>query len=159
MPLECKTNPLDVEGKDTKTICGTAEPVIVTGTFTGSEPLPPYSIGARVPGPDDCTITSILRPAWTFSDAWVTTTKDNVTTIQFFIIMRASTPGFQGPISVTQGKPVKGNETWFECELGDGGNTGSELWPTKCTMKFDPATKTLSLDAEWACNDLDPDHP
>lgn len=159
MPLDCKTNPLDLEGKETKTTCGTKADVTVTGTVTGTMPLAPYSIGLPVPGPDDCTAASLLRPAWTISDAWVTTTKDNETSIQFYIMLRASTPGYQSSISVMQGEPVAGNASWYECVLGGGGNTGSALWPTECKFQFDPAAKTLTIDADWSCNDLDPNHP
>jgi hypothetical protein len=81
--------------------------------------------------------------------------------------LAAEDRGFQYPIPIYQGEPVKGEdgkEGWYECEIGADGGNGLPLWPYKCRFMYEGQTGqgeagVLGLEAEWECRDLDGAHP
>lgn len=165
LPLNCITEPVKDDPNGNKTICDTDEDVTVKGSLLFSDPLPPYSIEDPLPVPDGCTLSSILNPTWIFSafqvdsNASAAAANDNSSAVVTFeIILQTQNPGFQFPVSITQGMQV-GDDQWYECDIGGGGNTGQLLWPRNCTMQYTPATMEITLKSDWVCSDLDPDHP
>jgi hypothetical protein len=126
--------------------------------------LRPYALEEPTPSTrgDGCTLTSILNPRWQFSHFGVTAGE-----VGFEVILAAEDRGFQYPIPIYQGEPVKGDgeeEGWYECEIGADGGNGLPLWPYKCRFKYEGQTGqgeagVLGLEAEWECRDLDGAHP
>lgn len=158
MPLTCTSIPL--ETVDTKLSCIYHEDVAVAGKLVSQQALAPYSLEEPVLGADDCTLSSIFNPQWTFSDFEVDFSPSNASSVSFGLILRTGSPGFQYPISITQGTtPVAGSGSWYPCVIGPNGNIGEVLWPTDCSFQYQPETKQLTFKADWACGDLDPDHP
>jgi hypothetical protein len=163
LPLSCTTTQAgsDTDGNFTsdKTSCINHGDVALAAEALTDISLTPYSIEDPTPGPDACTISSIYHPQWTFSAFEIDTEQDNSSSLYFEVILRTGSPGFQFPISIMQGAPVIGQSGWYNCNVGAGGDTGPPLWPTACTFNYKPATKGLTLKAQWTCSDLDEDHP
>ncbi|CAK7211578.1 hypothetical protein SCUCBS95973_001162 [Sporothrix curviconia] len=136
--------------------------ITVQGRVTHTEPLPPYSIEEPQPVPDGCTVSSLLNPVWMFS-AFGYDKKNNATSavenVSFDLILQTGNPGFQFPISITQGKHSGNSSSWYTCVIGNGGDDSPTLWPYACQFQYVPATKQLSLKANWYCSDIDAKHP
>ncbi|KIH86520.1 hypothetical protein SPBR_08344 [Sporothrix brasiliensis 5110] len=155
---------------------GTTSGITVTGHVTSTVALPAYSIEEPQPVPDGCTVSSLLNPVWIYS-AFGYSQKNGsagVTGISFNLILQTSNPGFQFPISISQGPKWSGNttlplpvgnatttttESWYDCIIGNGGDDSPTLWPHDCRFQYVPSTKQLSLVADWYCSDLDRQHP
>jgi hypothetical protein len=163
--LNCTTSPVGIDGtgNDTKTSCLYSDDVTLAGKPLSETPLAPYSIEDPVPGPDGCTLSSIFHPQWTFSSFEVDTNAQNASSVSFEVILRTGSPGFQFPISIYQGDTTRlagGDDgSWYACVIGPSGDIGQPLWPTACSFQYRPATQQLTLKADWACAELDPDHP
>ncbi|CAK7204241.1 hypothetical protein SEUCBS139899_006996 [Sporothrix eucalyptigena] len=136
--------------------------VTVTGRVTHTEALPAYSIEEPQPVPDGCTVSSLLHPVWLFS-AFGYSQKTNATTVSdvnFDLILQTGNPGFQFPISISQGTPYgNASSSWYNCVIGNGGDDSPTLWPYACRFQYVPSTKQLSLQADWYCSDIDAKHP
>ncbi|KAL2265811.1 hypothetical protein VTJ83DRAFT_6911 [Remersonia thermophila] len=137
--------------------CTNAVPTTsVAGALVGDPvPLAPYALEDPVLGASDyCTLTSILRPRWTFSHFALVGEQQDV---YFEVILEVEDRRFQYPIPVNQGKPAEGEKKggWYECVVGDDGGNGLLLFPYWCQFKYDKESKTLEVKARWACNDLD----
>lgn len=153
--------------------------VEVTGHVTNTVALPAYSIEEPISAPDGCTVSSLLHPVWLFSafgyeqknGSSYTSTVGNV---NFDLILQTSNPGFQFPISISQGAKWSGNTTlpypvgnatstttepWYDCIIGNGGDDSPTLWPYACRFQYVPSTKQLTLLADWYCSDLDAKRP
>jgi hypothetical protein len=137
-----------------------AQDITLKGKLGSVAALSPYSLQDPAPSGDGCTISSIYHPQWSFSafevDETVTT---GASAVSFNLILQTGNPGFQFPIAISQDTPVAGSSSWYHCAIGPDGENALPLWPTDCTFKYDKATKQLSLNANWACNDLDLAHP
>ncbi|KAK3356420.1 hypothetical protein B0T25DRAFT_452307 [Lasiosphaeria hispida] len=158
LPLTCTSEAVQGAPKDTRKICIYDDASIsLNGKLVSEEPLPPYSIEDPVPRADGCTISSLLHPQWSFS-AFQIAGSGATSSISFNLILATGSRGFQYPIEVYQGEKV-GDSSWFKCEIGPDGGIDLPLWPYECSFKYEPATKELTLNAAWACKDLDPDHP
>lgn len=84
--------------------------------------------------------------------------------MSFEIILAAGDVGFQYPIAVYQGGEVEGEEGWYTCEVGADGGNGLPLWPYQCRFRYEEGGEegkggALVLEADWACKDLDREHP
>lgn len=161
LPLTCTTSQIgnpDALTRDTRYTCIHYEDVILPAAQLTSTPLPAYSITDPVPGADDCTLSSIFHPQWTFSTFSVESDATPRQSVSFEMILRTGSPGFQFPIAIYQG-PAAGEEGWYDCVIGPSGDIGEVLWPSSCSFKYVTATKELSLRAEWACGEYDPEHP
>jgi hypothetical protein len=165
LPLNCTSAPIAGASNATQKICTTNADVTLKGKLLSGDPLPAYSIEDPLPTLDGCTMSSILHPQWTFSafevdgNASVAAANDSSSSyVSFNIILQTQNPGFQFPLSVTQDAPVA-NSSWYPCALGPGGDNGRSLWPYDCSLQYSPATKKLTLKADWICSDLDPNHP
>jgi len=165
LSLNCTTKPVKGEPEWNVTTCDGPTDVTLNGTLLAADPLTPYSIEDPLPTADDCTISSIFSPKWTFSD--FTLNRDaspsaandsSSSSFSFDIILQTKNPGFQFPVSITRGTQV-GNSSWYNCDIGGGGDTGQLLWPSDCTIQYKAATQEITLKADWVCTDLDPDHP
>lgn len=172
LPLECETNPVPDSPNDTKKVCHTPDEsdVVLPGKVAGVTTLKPFVIEDPIPSRDGCTLTSIFKPRWSFSQFSVTTIHDTGASpggaggkdkeeIFFNIILATENRGFQFPIPIYTGEPVKGQEGWYRCVVGQDGENAAPLWPYKCEFKYDSATKELQLRADWSCVDYDPLHP
>lgn len=174
--MTCTTAPVQSGGVgiSNKTSCINDGDVPVAAQQLSSTPLAPYSIEDPVPGPDDCTLSSIFHPQWTFSSFEVdsaaahgnnASSSSSSSSVSFDIILQTGTSGFQFPISMTQGNATSSSQVagdgtqWYHCVIGAAGDTGPALWPTACSFTYQPATKRLALRADWSCSDLDPSHP
>lgn len=115
--------------------------------------MPPYVIEDPAPARDGCTVSSIFNPRWVFSGFAIVGGA-----VSFEVILQTDR-GFQYPIPIYQGEPTKPGPGWYECDIGADGGNGLPLWPYECRFRYTPETKQLVLDAKWACQDLDVDHP
>ncbi|KAK3381799.1 hypothetical protein B0H63DRAFT_213937 [Podospora didyma] len=154
LALDCKDY-----GTDTvSTTCNAPGDITVNGQLLSKSPLPAYSLAEPLPVDDGCTISSVLNPQWAFSQFHV----DN-SLVTFEIILKAPRRGYAYPISISQDATAKSSDGWYPCVLGPGASdTGGiyhALWPSKCSIKYTPATKELIFKADWVCGELDPDHP
>ncbi|KAK1830985.1 hypothetical protein QBC39DRAFT_382765 [Podospora conica] len=157
LPLTCETAPS--YGNTTQTTCTAASRVTVPGTVTATTQLAPYSITDPTPqARDGCTLSSLFDPQWRFSSFVVDETKTPAA-VEFNLILQAQGPGFQGPITISQGAAVAGAAGWFRCVVGPDGELAPPLWPETCQFKYDGASGEFLLDAEWKCRDLDPERP
>jgi len=151
---------LGQDGKPTnqnRTTCVTSDTFAVEGKLMSTTSLPPYSIEDPLPVPDGCTASSIINPRWVLSHFTIDNTTATSPAISFNIILQTANQGFQYPILIEQGKAS--SDGWYECDIGQGGDTGQLLFPTKCSFKYAPETKQLALKADWLCSDLDHGHP
>ncbi|KAK3366204.1 hypothetical protein B0T24DRAFT_711682 [Lasiosphaeria ovina] len=162
LPLQCTKETLEGSPAGVKTTC-VATPTTLKGKQLSQTPLAPYSIVDPVLQADGCTISSVLRPQWVFSafeiDSPAGATGGPPSALSFDVILNSPSRGFQFPESIYQGEPLAGSDSWYKCELGGGGNTGQPVWPIACSFQFLPATKQLTLKADWSCSEYDPDHP
>ncbi|KAL1902495.1 hypothetical protein Sste5346_001476 [Sporothrix stenoceras] len=185
LSLNCVTTTLRGSGNGTAqtnkqcvpgAINGTSKGISVTGHVTNTVALPAYSIEEPLPTPDGCTVSSLLHPVWLFS-AFGYEQKNGSSTVgnvNFDLILQTSNPGFQFPISISQGPKWSGNTTlpypvgnatttttepWYDCIIGNGGDDSPTLWPYACRFQYVPSTKQLTLLADWYCSDLDAKHP
>ena len=164
IPFNCTTGPVDGAPSGNVTSCEIDTDVVLKGKLLNEDPLPAYSIEDPLPLPDGCTISSILNPRWAFSAFEVDRTTlaasndSKSSAISFNVILQTSNRGFQFPISISQGAPIK-DSSWYSCVIGESGGEGQILWPSKCSLQYNPASNELLLDAEWLCSYLDPDHP
>lgn len=118
-----------------------------------------------VPGPDGCTVSSIVHPQWSLSafeiDSNASAPAGNdssSSSVSFAIILETGNSFFDYPVTISQDTQVA-NTSWYTCAIGPSGDTGPPLWPDDCTFQYEPTTKQLTIKADWTCNDLDPDHP
>ncbi|KAL2185595.1 hypothetical protein L209DRAFT_452530 [Thermothelomyces heterothallicus CBS 203.75] len=172
LPLKCTTS----EGPDNQTnrYCTTEEPsVALEGSLGTVTTLHPYALeDPVVPTRDGCTLTSIFNPRWQFSHFATTAYADDddddddekkggsAAAVSFEIILAAEDRGFQYPIPVYQGGEEEGEEEgWYECDIGADGGNGLPLWPYRCSFRYDADGQELELKADWACQDLDREHP
>lgn len=147
-----------------------ADSVIVNGTVLSRTDLPAYSIEDPLPTPDGCTVSSILSPAWRFSNFEVeknsTADAGAMATIGFNIQLETQAHFFDFPVTVLQ-NGVRLNQTagtnsttvapaWYPCAFGQSEHPNA---PHQCSFQYDGATRKFSVRAEWICDDLDPDHP
>ncbi|CAK7213090.1 hypothetical protein SBRCBS47491_001684 [Sporothrix bragantina] len=135
--------------------------VTVQGQVLHTESLPAYSIEEPQPVPDGCTVSSLLHPVWMFSAFGYDQKKNStgVENVNFDLILQTGNPGFQFPISISQGKPWGNSSSWYSCVIGNGGDDSPTLWPYECRFQYMPATKQLSIKANWYCSDIDAKHP
>jgi hypothetical protein len=135
------------------------------GKLGATTTLRPYALEDPAPGwaatpprGDGCTLTSIFKPQWRFSSFRL-----DGGVVSFEIILAAGDIGFQYPIPVYQGAAVEGEEGWYQCEVGADGGNGLPLWPYQCKFKYGGGEEgsggELVLEADWACKDLDREHP
>ncbi|KAK4184375.1 hypothetical protein QBC35DRAFT_540527 [Podospora australis] len=168
LPLVCSTQPIPTPDSDspsnstlTQTICPENPDVALQGTLLTTTTLAPYSLEAPVPRADGCTISSILRPTWSFSAFEIASSNPEDPSawesVTFEIILATNNRGFQFPIPISFRKdPTK---EWFPCEIGPDGENDRPLFPYKCEAQFDAATKELKLKADWECKEFDEEHP
>lgn len=156
LALDCTTFSI-ADTTDTRVQCINTGDLALPATDIITTPLPAYSVQDPVPGPDDCTLSSLFHPQWTFSAFEVDSSANVSSDVAFNIILRTGSPGFQYPMPIYQG--AQREDGWHECVVGPDAGTGEVLWPKSCSFRYDAATKGLELKAEWACGELDPDHP
>jgi len=160
LPLKCVTE--NIEGTISD-ICRVTndEHVTLKGQLLNQKALPAYSIIDPVLGPDGCTAASILGPSWRFNYFHIDQSKDNTTSsVGFNIILSIPKPSFVFPLSISQDlKPLANNSEWYPCVIGPFDPYEERLYPKECSLKYDAATKELTLKADWECSDLDENYP
>jgi hypothetical protein len=154
LPFKCTTAELEAGG--TETVCVTGSDITLEGKLGTVVTLPPYSIEEPIPARDGCTLSSIFNPRWLFSSFRVDDADSSSPAVSFEIILQTER-GFQYPIPIYQGAALESG--WYECDIGADGGNGLPLWPYQCSFKYTPASKELVLKADWACQDVDPNHP
>lgn len=164
LPLTCTSSFIETDpasaSKDTRFSCIHYDDVTLPGQHLTKTPLAPYSVEDPVLGPDGCTLSSIFHPQWTFSTFEVDSSATTPQSVSFEIILRTGSPGFQFPIAIYQdAAPLAGDGSWYPCVIGPSGDIGQVLWPSACSFQYLAASKQLTLKADWACGELDPDHP
>ncbi|KAK3313585.1 hypothetical protein B0H66DRAFT_629527 [Apodospora peruviana] len=163
IPFECSTDAVPDSPDDTKTTCQTKDNTDVTvhGRLGPVVTLQPFVIEDPVPSRDGCTLTSMFHPAWAFSSFSVTTANatGGLPELFFNLILATDSRGFQFPIPIYQGDKVAGQEGWYKCVVGTDGENAAPLWPYECSFKYVAERKELTLKADWACQEFDPDHP
>jgi len=163
LPLQCTNK--KIQGDFTRRTCEADKEITVKGKLLSEDPLPAFSIEDPVPGADGCTVSSIFKPQWALSSFAIdgatgaSTSNAGTGVISFNIILQTGTRGFQSPIAVSQGAAVPNSPGWYKCEVGPDGGIGQPLWPYDCTLRYNAESKELTLKADWACEDLDKEHP
>jgi hypothetical protein len=161
LPLECNVFNAEI------TFCTGASDAPFTGNITSRALLPPHSLNDPLATTPSCTISSILSPAWWFTnfETNTTTTNSDVVTARFGMELqtRDAPTGYTAYV-VTNGvrySNVSANSTaelpWHECGIESMGDPA--LSPTGCEFRYDMASRFLGLRVQWACADLDAGNP
>lgn len=133
----------------------------VKGTLESTSPLPPYSLTDPIVQADSCTVASILDPKWSFSNFAITTV-NNVSAVQFNVILAAPRRGFAYPIQITQDMNAadpNADDGFYPCLIAEQDPSVSPMWPMFCEVRYVAAEKRLTMRAEWNCSDLDVKRP
>ncbi|KAK3321779.1 hypothetical protein B0H66DRAFT_494379 [Apodospora peruviana] len=159
LPLKCATETtLDTTSETCRVENDSNVPL--KGETVSQTALPAYSIIDPVLGPDGCTASSILHPQWTFNYFHIDQTKDNSSSVGFNIILQTPKPGFGFPLSISQDtKPLANDSSWYTCVIGPYDPYEERLYPTECSLRYNPARKELTIKADWVCSDLDANNP
>ncbi|KAK4667701.1 hypothetical protein QC763_310480 [Podospora pseudopauciseta] len=156
LPLECSAV------GETTTYCA-GDPATFTGRLISEKPIPPFSLGDPLPTAPSCTISSVVAPSYRFSDfETIVASGSSLGSIRFGVELNtgAAFTGYPSTffrsgvsVSVTEG----GSTAWYPCVLESVGE--QSLTPTACAFRYDAATQSLSLSADWKCSDLDASRP
>ncbi|KAK4183190.1 hypothetical protein QBC35DRAFT_544336, partial [Podospora australis] len=144
------------------TFC-TGDPYSFSGRLVNLEPLPPYSLRDPSPVGESCTISSIVAPAFRFSDfETVTTPGQSLGSIRFGIELQTGGQFTGFPSTVSRGgisglSPTDIGPAWYPCTFESIGE--QSLTPTNCAFRYDADTGVLGVNADWRCNDLDAAKP
>lgn len=161
LPLECNVfNPQT-------TFCTGGSEAPFTGNITSRALLPPYSLNDPLATAPSCTISSIISPAWWFTNFETNTTTQNseVVTARFGMELqtREQPTGYTAYV-VTNGVQYSNESAgeveelpWYECGIESMGDPA--LSPTECEFRYDMASRFLGLRVGWACADLDAGSP
>ncbi|KAK4167472.1 hypothetical protein QBC43DRAFT_142349 [Cladorrhinum sp. PSN259] len=136
-----------------------------TGRLVSSAALPPYSLRDPLPEAESCTISSVVSPAWWFSNLVTTTSGTGTGSVKFGIELATSNASFTKypsvvarggvPISLLMG--VGAEPAWYPCVFERVGELN--LTPTGCAFRYDSVARVLGVSADWKCADLDAPHP
>ena len=153
LPLKCAT-------ESGRTACE-ADNVVVSGEVNTKTDLVPYSIEDPLPTADGCTISSIVSPSWTISNFEVeknaTTGASGFSTVAFNLKLNTKVNLFDYPVFVNhRSVELDDSDSWYPCTFGAG---EFPLAPKNCSFQYVEKTNTLSVNADWACMDLDDKNP
>ncbi len=162
LPFECQDFEPMVDSTGATgvtTFCSVADGIPVPGKPVSQKSLPPYSLTDPLPPVDSCTVYSIVAPAWRFSGFETTNNATSSSdSIQFDVELQTSSQSNDTDTAtvVSKSDVHLASPSWYQCDLA-GGLYGSG--PSNCTLRYDAASRLVTLNAEWSCSDLDAAHP
>ena len=155
------TLPLTCTSESGRTACE-ADQIPVQGQLDAKADLVPYSIEDPLPTADGCTISSVVSPSWTLSNFEISRNASETRgqgAVAFNMKLNTKVNLFDYPVYITHKGMELGTsaaEAWYPCSFGAG---EQPLAPKNCSFRYVEATRTLAVNAEWACMDLDDQNP
>ncbi|KAH8880762.1 hypothetical protein GQ53DRAFT_669138 [Thozetella sp. PMI_491] len=140
------------------TFC-TSDDFKFSGNVISKQALPAYSLTDPFSTTDSCTISSIVAPTWRLYDFETNSYFGNYGSVRFTMELQTSNESSEYPTTVVQSEvqlTASSPSKWYPCAFDA---FEAPTVPSNCSFRYDPGTKSLALDTQWLCSDLDSAHP